>query len=55
MTRSTAPVAPGTNMPHSYDLTVNVTNTTGQPLTTGVTEQAVLYDQAGPVMTQQDS
>lgn len=39
-----------TDMAHSYDLTAKVTNTTGEPLTLGVTQQTVLYDQAGDIV-----
>ena len=39
-----------TDMTHSYDLTAKVTNTTGQPLTLGVTQQVVLHDQAGQIV-----
>jgi hypothetical protein len=34
----------------SYNMSVKVTNTTGQEMTTGVTQQVVLYDRAGNVV-----
>jgi hypothetical protein len=37
-------------MAHAYDLTARVTNTTGEALTAGVTQQVVLYDQAGQIV-----
>ena len=39
-----------TDMAHAYDLTARVTNTTGEALTAGVTQQVVLYDQAGQIV-----
>jgi hypothetical protein len=39
-----------TDAPYSYNLTAKVTNTTGQELTGGVTQQVVLYDAAGHVV-----
>jgi hypothetical protein len=39
-----------TDAAYSYDLMAKVTNTTGQELTGGVTQQVVLYDQAGHVV-----
>jgi hypothetical protein len=39
-----------TDAPLSYNLTAKVTNTTGTELTGGVTQQVVLYDQAGEVV-----
>lgn len=39
-----------TDMAHAYDLTAKVTNTTGEELTSGVTQQVVLYDQAGQIV-----
>jgi hypothetical protein len=39
-----------TDSAYSYNLTAKVTNTTGQELTAGVTQQVVLYDQAGEVV-----
>jgi hypothetical protein len=39
-----------TDAAYSYNLTAKVTNTTGQQLTGGVTQQVVLYDQAGHVV-----
>jgi hypothetical protein len=39
-----------TDMAHSYDLTAKVTNTIDEPLTVGVTQQTVLYDQAGNIV-----
>jgi hypothetical protein len=39
-----------TNVAYSYNLTAKVTNTTGQELTAGVTQQVVLYDQTGDVV-----
>jgi hypothetical protein len=40
----------GTDMTHSYDLTAKVTNTTSEPVTAGVTQQVVLYTQAGQIV-----
>lgn len=39
-----------TNAPGTYDLTVKVTNSTTQTISFGVTQQTVLYDQAGNVV-----
>lgn len=39
-----------TDAAYSYNLTAKVMNTTGQELTAGVTQQVVLYDQAGHVV-----
>jgi hypothetical protein len=39
-----------TDAPYSYNLTAKVTNTTGQELANGVTQQVVLYDAAGQVV-----
>jgi hypothetical protein len=39
-----------TDAPYASNLTVKVTNTTGQILTGGVTQQVVLYDAAGRVV-----
>ena len=37
-------------LPGTYDMLVKVTNSTPQTLTLGVTQQVVLYDQAGDVV-----
>jgi hypothetical protein len=39
-----------TNAPGTYDLTVKVTNSTSQTISSGVIQQTVLYDQAGNVV-----
>lgn len=39
-----------TNAAYSYNLTAKITNTTGQELTEGVTQQVILYDKAGHVV-----
>ncbi|MFB7736165.1 hypothetical protein ACFC08_17625 [Streptomyces sp. NPDC056112] len=39
-----------TDAPYSFNLTVKVTNSSGQPVTDGVTQQVVLYDAAGKVV-----
>ena len=39
-----------TDTAYSNNLTAKVTNTTGQELTAGVTQQVVLYDQTGNVV-----
>jgi hypothetical protein len=39
-----------TDAAYSYNLTAKVTNTSGQALTAGVTQQTVLYDQTGHVV-----
>jgi len=39
-----------TNAAYSYNLTAKITNTTGQELTGGVTQQVILYDKAGHVV-----
>ena len=39
-----------TDAPYSYNLSAKVTNTTGQVINGGVTQQVVLYDRAGHVV-----